>query len=135
MRFPKMLIVVPVLALLALGCAPRRPGGPGGSQGRPPIAMAQSCSTDGCVYKGRCFSNGAVSSNDGVCQACSNGRWVEASGCVDQGPCGAPGCWGHHGWGGGPGSCPYCPYAKGKDAKDGKAAPAGRDATPPCHKR
>lgn len=103
MRLSKMLIVVPVLALLAMGCAPRRPcpyGGPHG--GKPGMGMMMhGCGPESCAYKSRCFSSGAVQSNDGVCQACSGGKWVEASGCADHHGCGHPGC-GHHGcYGGG----------------------------------
>ncbi len=39
------------------------------------------CGRDACAYKSKCFSNGAVRSNDGVCQACSGGQWVGATGC------------------------------------------------------
>ncbi|MCC6765172.1 MAG: hypothetical protein IT293_10955 [Deltaproteobacteria bacterium] len=123
MRLSKTLIVVPVLALLAMGCAPHRHGRPGC-----PLGAASACAADGCVYKSRCFSNGAVRSNDGVCQSCNGGRWVEASGCKDHhghdGCCGHPGCSGPK----------DCPLLKGKNP-----GPGGRDGgpggPPPCHKR
>ena len=126
MRFSKILVVLPVLALLAMGCGPRRPcpyGGPHG--GKPGMGMMMhGCSADGCVYKSRCFSSGAVHSNDGVCQACNGGKWVEASGCTDHhhdhGHCGHKGC---------PGG-KDCPMMKG-----GKGAPCGhhcKHGGPPC---
>ena len=114
MRLSKVLIVVPILALLAMGCAPRRPcpyGGPHGGKAGMGMMM-HGCGPDSCFYRSRCFSSGAVQSNDGVCQACSGGKWVEASGCSDHhhGCCGHPGC-------PGPKDCPMM--------KGGKAAPCG----------
>ena len=130
MRFSKTLIVVPVLALLAMGCAPRRPcpfAGPHGKYGM----MAHGCGPESCVYESHCFSSGALHSNDGVCQACNGGRWVEASGCTGHHHhqaecCGHPGC-------PGPGACPHMTGAKGGGGK----MPCGRDCPSgaPCHKR
>ncbi len=106
MRLSKTLIVLPVLALLSMGCAPRHPcmdphGGP--CHGKPGMGMMMmhGCGPDACFYKSRCFSNGAVRSNSGVCQACSGGKWTEASGCAEHHGCGEHhGCDGHH--------CPGC---------------------------
>ena len=39
------------------------------------------CGRTACTYKSKCFSEGAIRSNAGVCQACSEGRWVAAAGC------------------------------------------------------
>jgi hypothetical protein len=96
---------LPALALVALACAPchRRPGphGPG---------MAMACGRDACGYGSKCFSEGAVRANDGVCQACSAGKWVAATGCHD-------------------GACHQC------GDKMGKAAPCEREHhhRPPKH--
>jgi hypothetical protein len=85
MRLVKSLLVIPVLALLVVSCAPRRscPGGPGEPCGKTHkgMRMAHHCGPDACSYHSKCFSDGAVHSNDGVCQACSTGKWVSASGC------------------------------------------------------
>jgi hypothetical protein len=95
MRVVHSLILIPALALLVSACGPhhRRCGGPDG----PPCrggkhAMMHHHGGHGggpgaCMYKGKGFSEGAVHSNDGVCQACSGGRWVEAQGC-DHHECG-----------------------------------------------
>ncbi|MCC6850163.1 MAG: hypothetical protein IT294_16830 [Deltaproteobacteria bacterium] len=129
MRLSKILIVVPVLALLAMGCAPRRQGA--GPHHGPAPGMMHGCGPDSCGYQSQCFSNGAVRSNDGVCQACNGGRWVEASGCAEHHH---DGCCGHSG-------CPGpkdCPHMKGKKSGAG-GPPCGREGgpggPPPCHKR
>lgn len=120
MRLSKALIVLPVLALLGMGCAPRHHPcmGPHGEScpGKPGMMM-YGCGPDACLYKSRCFSSGAVVSNDGVCQACTSGKWVQASGCEEHhGCCGDHGCCGgkcgmkdgdHPCMHGGPGPCPY----------------------------
>jgi len=76
MRLVDPRVWLPALALLALACAPshRFAGhhGPG---------MGMACGRTACAYKSKCFSEGAVRSNDGVCQACNEGRWVAAAGC------------------------------------------------------
>jgi hypothetical protein len=59
--------------------------------------MMHGCGPDACVYRSRCFSSGAVRSDDGVCQACDGGKWVSATGCSEYSgtmPCGkkAPPC-------------------------------------------
>lgn len=89
MRFVKPLIVIPAMALLMMSCAPRRPcphgpGGPGGPwKGKAGMEMMHhgGCGPDSCHYKSKCFSTGAVQSHAGVCQECSGGKWVNASGC------------------------------------------------------
>jgi hypothetical protein len=93
MRIVNPRVLVAALALFALACAPRRPcmppdGGPCGGRG-PGMAMARSCGADSCTYGSRCFSSGAIRSNDGACQACSAGKWVDATGCGE--PCGKRG--------------------------------------------
>jgi hypothetical protein len=64
------------LTVLAFACAPCH---------RPPRAwrpgMGMACGQDACTYRSKCFSEGAVRSNDGVCQACAGGKWTAASGC------------------------------------------------------
>jgi hypothetical protein len=64
------------LALVAFACAPAH---------RHPHAwnpgMAMACGRDACAYRSKCFSEGAVRSNDGVCQACTGGKWTAATGC------------------------------------------------------
>jgi hypothetical protein len=66
---------LPALALIAVACTPgHRPLGH-----RPSMAMA--CARDACAYKSKCFSDGAIHSSDGVCQTCSSGKWVAATGC------------------------------------------------------
>ena len=87
MRALKYLIVIPALVLMVASCGPHRQHGwhhgdqyhGGGGM------MGHGCSQESCMYRSRCFSNGAVSSNDGVCQSCNGGRWVEAHGCRDDG--------------------------------------------------
>src|SRR5688572_5017831 len=87
MRALHSLILIPALALIVTSCGPhhRRCGGPDG----PPCKggkHARMHHHDGhghgaCSYKSHWFSEGAVRSNDGVCQACSGGKWVAADGC------------------------------------------------------
>ena len=76
MRIPSPRVWLPLLALVAIACAPHHcpkpPHGPG---------MMAACGPDACWYKSRCFSEGAMHSNDGVCQSCSGGKWVAAGGC------------------------------------------------------
>jgi hypothetical protein len=107
MRAVHSLILIPALALLVSACGPhhRRCGGPDG----PPCRGGRHAmmhhhhgghrgGPDACTYKSKGFSEGAVHSNDGVCQACSGGKWVAAEGCHDH-DCGK-GC-DHHdcrGW-------------------------------------
>jgi hypothetical protein len=88
MRIADHRLWLPALALVALACAPfhRHPGhGPG---------MAMACGHDACAYRSECFSDGAVRSNDGACQACSGGKWVAATGCHE---CACHGCGGKMG--------------------------------------
>lgn len=97
MRLSKTLMVIPVLALLTVSCAHRRGGashhGEPCKAGKHAMAMAHACGPESCTYKSRCFSPGAVSSNDGVCQACSGGKWVDATGCSECGKhCDDDGC-------------------------------------------
>lgn len=91
MRLKHSLIIIPVLALLAMGCGPRRPcmshHGEPCHGGGPAMGMAHGCGPDSCTYRSRCYSNGAVQGNDGVCQACSGGKWVSAEGCHQHGCC------------------------------------------------
>ena len=84
-------ILLPVLALFALSCAPHHPcwaphGAPWGVHA---IAgsMAGGCGPEQCTYKSRCYSSGAIRSDDGACQECSSGKWVSATGCVERGGC------------------------------------------------
>lgn len=86
MRFSKLMIVIPALVLMMASCGPHRPcmshhGEP--CHGGPGMGMAGGCGPDSCTYRSRCFSSGAVNTNGGVCQACSGGKWVEASGCSE----------------------------------------------------
>jgi hypothetical protein len=64
------------LALVATSCAAhhRHHGYMGGGRG---------CGPEACRYQSKCFSEGAARSNDGVCQACSAGKWVATTGCSD----------------------------------------------------
>jgi hypothetical protein len=64
--------LLPVLALVAFACAP--------CHHRPHAGM-MPCGAGSCDYRSECFSDGAIRSNDGVCQACSGGKWVPATGC------------------------------------------------------
>jgi len=116
MRLSKTSIVIVALSLLTMACAPRGQwhhhgppcmGGPG-MHG----AMGYGCGPESCAYKSRCFSNGAVLSNDGVCQACNDGKWVSATGCSEHAMCGA---------------CAGCPMMKG-----GKPGPCP-GGPGPCH--
>ena len=88
---------LPALLLLAFACAPchRHPG--------PGHGYAMPCGRDLCAYKSKCFSDGAVRSNDGVCQTCNAGKWVPASGCREH-------------------ACHEC------DGKMGKSAPCDRES-------
>jgi hypothetical protein len=47
--------------------------------------MARACEPDACTYDSHCYSNGATRSNGGVCQECSAGKWVGATGCTECG--------------------------------------------------
>lgn len=96
----RSLLAVAAIALLAAACGPPQHhgpyhGGPGHHE------WSQGCGPGSCTYRGRCFSEGAARSSDGVCQACNGGRWVAAEGCRDHGCC-EHGC-GHHGCGMGKG--------------------------------
>ncbi len=110
MRLSRALILIPVLAVLAMACGPRRPcmshHGEPCKGGRHAMAMPHGCGPESCTYKSHCFSSGAVRSNDGVCQACSAGKWVSASGCSEHGKCG---------------DCDY--RGKGKGGKGHKSEP------------
>lgn len=100
MRSLKSFVIISVLALFAMSCAPHHrpcPGGPGGPGGGPcgrgmhkEMMMMHGCGPDSCTYGSRCFSSGAIRSNDGACQECNGGRWVASSGCRE-------GCGMHHG--------------------------------------
>ena len=121
MRRMKSLVMIPALALLAMSCAPRHPcmSHPGEpcKGGMAAMAMAHSCGPESCTYKSRCFSNGAVLSNDGVCQSCSGGKWVEATGCSDSSK-GCGGCcdmMGKMGKKSGPCRHPDCPMHPHQD--------------------
>lgn len=86
MRFGKLLLVLPLLALLATSCGPRRHCGAGGHDGPckgggPGAMMTTACGADACLYGSQCFSSGAMRSNDGVCQECNAGKWTNATGC------------------------------------------------------
>jgi len=83
MRLAKLSVLVPALALLAMGCM----HGPVHGHGPYPCAGwdGHGCGQASCTYRSRCFSEGAVRSNDGVCQACAGGKWVQASGCSEGG--------------------------------------------------
>ena len=75
MRITDHRVWLPALALLAFACAPwhHHPGAHGG--------MPMACGHDACRYESECFSDGAIRSSAGVCQACSAGKWVAATGC------------------------------------------------------
>ncbi|MEO6029649.1 MAG: hypothetical protein ABIR79_22510 [Candidatus Binatia bacterium] len=92
MRAWQYLIVIPTVVLMAASCGPHRPMGHHGEgwQGHGHGMTSGGCGPESCTYRSRCFSNGAVNSNGGVCQACSGGKWVEASGCSE--PCGGEHC-------------------------------------------
>jgi hypothetical protein len=77
MRIADHRLWLPALAFIAFACAPcHRHPGPGHGHG-----MAMGCGPDACRYRSECYSEGAVRSNDGVCQTCSGGKWVPATGC------------------------------------------------------
>jgi hypothetical protein len=84
MRLTDSRLWIPALAFLAFACAPchRRPG---------PHGMGTACGPGSCAYMSQCFSEGATRSNDGVCQACSAGKWVAATGCQEH-HCGGKMC-------------------------------------------
>ena len=86
MRALRYLVVVPALALLVTACGPhhRRHHGPDDPHhrgGHHAGMMGHHGGHGACSYKSNWFSEGAVRSNDGVCQACSAGKWVAAEGC------------------------------------------------------
>jgi hypothetical protein len=64
---------IPALALVAFACAPCHRPHAGG--------MTMGCESGACRYRSECFSEGAIRSNDGVCQTCSAGKWTSATGC------------------------------------------------------
>jgi hypothetical protein len=66
--------VLPILALVASACAMHHPHH---------RHMGMGCGPGSCGYQSKCFSEGAVRSNDGVCQTCSGGKWIGATGCSD----------------------------------------------------
>ena len=90
MRMTKLAILIPLLVLLG-ACAPHRHDGwrHGGHHGEYGRMSMGSCGQGSCTYRSRCFSNGAIHANGGVCQACTDGRWAAASGCRedDNRPC------------------------------------------------
>ena len=91
MRLATRSIVISAFALLMLGCAPHmHHHGPGMDEHH-----WMGCGPDACLYGSRCFSSGAIRSNNGACQACSGGKWVAATGCAEHEGC-------HMMWGGGP---------------------------------
>jgi hypothetical protein len=75
MRIADIRVLVLVLALGTVGC---------GMHHRHHGHMGMGCGPESCGYQSKCFSEGAARSNDGVCQACSGGKWVAASGCRDR---------------------------------------------------
>jgi len=81
MRMKTAGLWIAALALAATACGPhqcpRPPHGPG--------MMMGGCGPDACGYESTCFSEGAVHSNAGVCQACTDGKWVAATGCHECG--------------------------------------------------
>jgi len=85
MRLAKTSIVISAFALLMLGCAPchMHHHGPGMDDHH----AWMGCGPDACLYGSRCFSSGAVRSNNGVCQGCSGGKWVAATGCAEHAGC------------------------------------------------
>ncbi len=88
MRTLYSLIAISALALVVTSCGPhhRRCGGPHGGppckDGKHAMMHHHGGGHGACSYKSRFFSEGAVRSNDGVCQACSGGKWVAAEGCA-----------------------------------------------------
>ena len=76
MRIADHRIWLPALALVAVACAPchRRHG----------AGMGMGVGSGACGYKSEWFSDGAIRSNDGVCQSCSAGKWVPATGCHER---------------------------------------------------
>lgn len=88
MRALQYFVLIPALALLTMACGPhhRRCGGPEGAPcqgGDHAMMMHHGGGHGSCAYESRWFSEGAVQSNDGVCQACNAGKWVAASGCSE----------------------------------------------------
>jgi uncharacterized protein DUF1496 len=73
MRIPASRFWLPALALVAFACGPHTYH----------YGMAMKCGPSACWYQGRCFSEGAVRSNDGVCQTCTAEKWTAATGCRD----------------------------------------------------
>ena len=86
MRALHALIVIPALALAVASCAHRHhgPGDPH-HRGAKHARMGHHGGHGACSYKSNWFSEGAVRSNDGVCQSCSGGKWVAADGCQHDG--------------------------------------------------
>jgi hypothetical protein len=86
----KMLVplALAALVLVTTSCGPHRRGGGPCGKGAPHWSM-QACGPEACTYDDDCFSNGAMRSNAGVCQECSGGKWVTATGCTagDSGKC------------------------------------------------
>jgi hypothetical protein len=118
MRALHSLIVISALALVVTSCGPhhRRCGGPEGAPckggDRHGTTMHHHGGGHGaCSYKSTWFSEGAVRSNDGVCQACNGGKWVAADGChtCDKG-------------------CGHCGEGKGRKGK--KSGPCHHDGGP-----
>jgi hypothetical protein len=102
MRALQYLVVIPALALLTMACGPHhgRCGGPGTPPcrgGDHAMMMHHGGGPGACAYKSRWYSQGAIQSNDGACQACSSGNWVPATGCTETGCGGCHECGGKMG--------------------------------------
>jgi hypothetical protein len=127
MRIMKTAMMVSLLVLLG-ACAPHRHDqwhrgdqyrGGGMHHGGHAGMMMGGCGPGSCTYRSRCFSNGAINSNGGVCQSCTDGRWVAASGCTEH-EC-------HH--------CDRCGMGKGKKSGPCHGHGEKRGGRPPAHER
>ena len=81
----KSLILVSSLSVLAIACAPHHhhPYPAGEPWHGHHFAGPGACEPEACAYGSRCFSSGAIRSNDGACQQCSGGKWVNTTGCSE----------------------------------------------------
>jgi hypothetical protein len=112
MRGAKYVVLIAALSLLVSACTHHRGDRRPGNRGPDAMTMHDGGGPHGCSYKSRWFSEGAVRSNDGVCQACQAGRWVPTEGCRDYGCPACPHCDGK--------GCSHCDW-KGTRAKKGSA--------------
>ena len=80
----KNIVLIAAFAMVGAACAPAHHHhgmGPGESWHGHHFEGPGPCAPEACAYGSRCYSSGAIRANDGACQQCSAGKWMNASGC------------------------------------------------------